>query len=101
MTYEYRIGDRIKSRFGAEFEIIDISKINTIRYSHSITYYRIKPITDGVLDGPSWLASNIVYSSYSPSSAAVKLLFDRGSEATKPSYSVRDNKWKVGGLGGD
>lgn len=101
MQYEYRVGDKVKSRHGAEFEIIDISTVTTYRYSNRLKHYRLKPLTAGVLDSPIWIDGRLLYSNYSSCSTVVKLLFDRGSEATDPSYSVTDKRFKIGGLGGD
>lgn len=101
MSYEYRVGDKVKSRYGAQYEIIDVATVTNIRRYGNLKHYRLRPIDTGVLDNPIWIDGRTLYSNYSSCSAAVRILFDRGSEATSPSYSVKDNKFKVGGLGGD
>lgn len=98
-TFRYRIGDRIRSRYGAEYQIINI-QTSSGTYGTTTDHYRLKPLSS--IDNPFWLTSGIVYSNYEPCNPAIKILFDnaRRSEGTKTLPAV-NNSLNRGGVGGD
>jgi hypothetical protein len=103
--FRYRIGDKIRSKHGAEYEIINI-QYSSSRWNSdlSIGHYRIKSLVKGCLDQPFWISQRNLLDLYEPCNPAIKLLFDnnRGSEATKtpPSANMANKSGGLGGVGG-
>ena len=80
--FKYKIGDLVRSKSGAEYQIVNIQTV-TRTYS-SLEHYRLKNLSSGCLDSPYWVTGSIIYSKFEPCNPAIKVLFDRGSEATNP-----------------
>ena len=91
----YRVGDRVRHKHGAEYEIMIISDLF---YSNGC--YKLRNLTNGCLDNSCWVMSGVLNRDYEPCSHSIKMLFGRGSAATSPP-SANGPVVIRGGLDGD
>lgn len=71
--FEYKVGDKLKHKFGAEYEVVAIEPAN----SKAPRGFKLKNLSNGCLDSPKWTSREQVYGHYEPASGMAKLLYGK------------------------
>lgn len=101
--YRYKINDKIRSKYGEEFEIIGVaSSVSYMSDGGPNEHFRLKSLLPGRKDPPEWLPGHVVYERFEPCNPTIKLLFDNnrrseGTETLKDASSADNKKRGVGG----
>ena len=88
--FKYRVGDRIRKLEViveaplAEYEILEISERS--KWSKSFRSYKLKNLSPGCVNSPSWQSQNVVHRYYEPCNPAIKLLYSNNVTEFRTEY---------------
>lgn len=90
--FQYKVGDKVKHKHGAEFVIVGIQH-SSGRFGKVTPHYRLKNLSVGCKDNPFWIIGSSM-TDYTPSSGAARLLFgerDREEQSSDNTTSAPNN----------
>jgi hypothetical protein len=93
--FKYRIGDKIKRiSHEAEYQIIGIQESLRSRTDTIVSHYRIKNLSPGCIDHPTWYPANVILGQFEPCNPAIKLLYQKKEKPRVLTFAMFEEAYK-------